>query len=358
MSIGKTYSPSFGLGLPPADDLKSIDVWQGMDGTCAIRSQQLILRDFGINHLKEEYVSEAIERGWYSPGSLFQNEGTPATAIGNLLDLHGVGTSRYCDANMYDIANALAQGRRVIVGVDADELWGNVPLDASDTDHTPNHALIVSGLDFEKGTVILTDTGTGHIAKEYPMAHFDATWNDSGRLMVVTNEPAPNLKDFDYEHGHVNELIEGLPYDEWRERHDGEFHQPFMKGVDADGDGKIDSWFHDTDGDGIPDHMSKDLSNDGNPDILIPIDSEEPSDFDTVGEDANDEGADADVDTEEDLAEAEGPVDDDDDGTTDNDALVEDDLSSDAYDDGADDATTTDAFDLSDVAAVEINIDL
>ena len=244
-----------GVGLPPIDDLVSVDIGQGYEDTCGIRSQQLILRDFGQNILQEELMREAIAKGWYRVDG---TEGTPMFAVGNLLESHGIAVSRYTGATVDDLMNALALGKKVIVAVDADELWGRTPLDDNPDDQTPNHALIVAGVDTsdpENAKVILTDPGTGHVAQSYPLEHFRATWNDSGNMMVVTNNPAPNLPNFDYDEGHILSHIEGVSYAEWHNCHADDFTTPsVISGASTPG-GPIDTWLYDDDGDGTPDRI-------------------------------------------------------------------------------------------------------
>ena len=53
-----------GVGVPPLDGKESVDVYQGFEDTCGIRSQQLILRDFGQNVLQEDLMQEAMNKGW------------------------------------------------------------------------------------------------------------------------------------------------------------------------------------------------------------------------------------------------------------------------------------------------------
>ena len=74
------------IGLPSADG-QSEDIQQGYDDTCAIRSQELILRDFGIPVTEDTLRQQAMDKGWYSPGS-----GTYLENVGNLLEMYGVET--------------------------------------------------------------------------------------------------------------------------------------------------------------------------------------------------------------------------------------------------------------------------
>lgn len=205
------------FGSPP--DLAPSDVYQYYPDTCAIRSQELILKDFGINISQEELIQEAIDYGWYVPG-----QGTSPEDVGKLLELNGVPVKQYKNGNIFSLVNELAQGHKVIVGVDAKELWSNQPnwLNLFGI-NTPNHALLVSNIDTTDPnniTVTLTDPGTGDVAKVYSFEQFEDAWRDSNCFVVATQEPAPPTIDymcnFDYQTGHLETVFNGLPFEDFQ----------------------------------------------------------------------------------------------------------------------------------------------
>ena len=166
---------------------------------------------------------EATQRGYYTPGF-----GSDADQVGELLEDYGVGVHTREHATVYDLANELAQGHKVIVGVDADELWR--PSFFNDLfGEQANHALIVTGIDTSDPNdvrVILTDPGTGDVARSYPMAQFLDAWSDSSCMMVATDE-APLISydngtynhemiNFDYIEGHIP-YVADIPYDMFAE---------------------------------------------------------------------------------------------------------------------------------------------
>lgn len=178
-------------------------IFQGGEGTCAIRSQQIILRDYGIDVSQEELRLFAIEREWYDPSN---GGGTPMQHIGSLLEVCGVGVRQDINCTVYDLVNELAQGHRIIVGVDANELWadreGNIFKQTKEffkdifEGDTPNHALVVAGVDVNPNDpqdvkVILTDPGAGDLRIEYSLDEFMDAWEDSDCFMVTTTTPAP-----------------------------------------------------------------------------------------------------------------------------------------------------------------------
>lgn len=170
-------------------NIMSEDVLQIYPDTCAIKSQQLILEDFGIHFTEDQLRNEAMMYGWY-------NGGTSPEDVGKLLELHGIPVSQYENANIFNLVNELAQGHKVIVGVDSGELWSDNIFDKIFEDNAADHALIVSGVDTSDPNnvkVIVTDSGTGNLLKEYSMEEFVDAWEDSNCFMMATNDPVPEI---------------------------------------------------------------------------------------------------------------------------------------------------------------------
>lgn len=175
-----------------------IFIRQPDDHSCALRSQQIVLRDFGIDIPFKDLERLAKENGVYS------DDGTYMIDVGKVLDLAGVDMHQVIGSNMYDLTNELAQGHRVIVGVDANELWYNDSLtdklknwfDDVTGHQGGNHALIVAGVEVNPKDpsdvrVILTDPGSGDLRIEYPMKQFMDAWKDTNCFMAATDNPAP-----------------------------------------------------------------------------------------------------------------------------------------------------------------------
>ena len=183
------YSPATTIHGDAPMNILSDDVRQLYSDTCAIKSQQLILQDFGLNISEDQLRYEAMINGWY-------NGGTSPADVGRLLELHGVRISQYDNANIFNIVNELSLGHKVIVGVDSGELWEDNEMDKLFEDSQADHALIVSGVDTSDPNnikVILTDPGTGDLLKEYSMEQFVDAWQDSNCFMMATNDPVPNI---------------------------------------------------------------------------------------------------------------------------------------------------------------------
>ena len=200
------YEPNYGL------DTFDPNIYQGYSNTCAIRSQEIILRDYGIMLSQDELIAYATQNGWFSPDPV--NGGTDKNAVGNILDACGIHTTRTENATIYDIISELRAGHRVIVSVDANELWikkesnlfkkifGEIANKASDSIQNlegiegVNHALIVAGVNVNPNNpsdikVALIDSGTGDVCIEYSFKDFHNAWKDGHCQMISTNTPAP-----------------------------------------------------------------------------------------------------------------------------------------------------------------------
>lgn len=164
---------------------------QAYSDTCAIKSQQLILNDFGIPVTENQCVQYSIEQGWYT------GDGTSMEDVGKLLVDAGIPCTQCCDATVYDLVSELAKGHKIIVGVDSGELWDNGLIEWLEDffiGDAPDHALIVAGIDWTDPAnpqVIVTDPGTGDPAKSYPLEQFMDAWKDSNCMMVSTDVATP-----------------------------------------------------------------------------------------------------------------------------------------------------------------------
>ena len=219
LSAGDMNTHSIIGDVTPCPDIMSHDIIQHQSDTCAIKSQQIILHSFGMDIPEEMLTIEATGKGYYIPG-----QGSRPSQVGLLLEDHGIGTHTKYHATVYDLAAELAQGHKVIVGVDADELWR--PSYFNDLfGEQANHALIVTGIDTTNPydiRVLITDPGTGDVARSYPMAQFLDAWHDSSCMMVATDIAPqvsyggiitnPEMINFDYAAGHIP-YVGNIPYD-------------------------------------------------------------------------------------------------------------------------------------------------
>lgn len=204
-------------------DFYNPEVQQLFPDSCAIKSQQLILSEFGIEVSEVDLVQTAAANGWY-------NGGTAPQDVGNLLELADIPVTRQAGANVFNLVNELAQGHKVIVGLDANEIWYNDSIGDklrnwySDFfgEGGGNHALIVAGIDTSDPNniqVIVRDPGSGDDGKPYPLDQFMDAWSDANCYMVSTDMSAPEfaegMQNFDQELGHIPEVA-GVNYHDFQ----------------------------------------------------------------------------------------------------------------------------------------------
>lgn len=212
------------IGYEPNENKDTFDpqIFQGPNPTCAICSQEVVLRDFGIDISREELIQFATKEGWFLPDP--QYGGTPKEAVGNILDAFGIQTNRYENASFGDFVRELAAGHRLIVSVDADELWikkepelhkrlfGEVKNKVNDALQNAfgvegaNHALVVAGINVNPKDpsdvhVVLIDTGSGDYCIEYTWKQFSDALADSHNYVIATKDAAP----YQYNY-HTNKL--------------------------------------------------------------------------------------------------------------------------------------------------------
>lgn len=201
-------------------------IQQQYEDTCAIKAQQLILNDFNVPCSEDELVQYSIDHGWYNG----DGNGTLMCDVGKLLIDGGVPCSRHDNANAFDLVNELAQGHKIIVGVDSKELWNNDTIlgklgnwfNDFFVGNTPDHALIVAGIDTTDPNnikVLVTDPGKGDYHKAYPLEQFMDAWSDSNCFMVSTDvavpQTSPQMENFDYNTGHIDDVA-GVDYSQFQ----------------------------------------------------------------------------------------------------------------------------------------------
>jgi hypothetical protein len=178
------------VGTPDID----IPFWQLQTTgfTCAVVAQRGIIEAFTGEPISEaQLVYDATVNGWLTDG------GMSPLDVGNLLQLYGIDCHEKMGATIEELMAELAQGRKVIVGVDSGELWNqDHPLE--DFFHqTADHAIWVTGVnmhDPDNPKVIVNDSGDpGGAGREYELSVFMDAWEDSGFFYVATSNAPPNF---------------------------------------------------------------------------------------------------------------------------------------------------------------------
>jgi len=164
---------------------------QSTDFTCAVVSQGMILKEFGVDVSEAQLVYDATVNGWLTQG------GTAPEDAGELLNFYGVETHTAYGGTVEDLLDELAHGHKVIVGLDSGEIWGE---DSVFEDWIrpggADHAVVVTGLkmsDPDHPVVVINDPGDLQAGREYPLDQFLDAWADSGRMYVATDDAPPDL---------------------------------------------------------------------------------------------------------------------------------------------------------------------
>lgn len=176
-------------GQPNLDIEFDPETYQYYPDTCAFQSQAIILREYGFDVKQEDLMQIAKEQGWYIEGY-----GTPEDKVGKLLEYYGLDTSITEGNNIFNLANELAQGHRILVTVDSGELWSpglGEKMEDLLIGEQADHALLVVGVDTSNPSdvkVIVTDPGNGNTQYAYSEKDFMNAWKDSNCFMASTNE--------------------------------------------------------------------------------------------------------------------------------------------------------------------------
>jgi hypothetical protein len=188
---------STAVGLDNGEDLPdSCQYWhqQAHPDTCAIVCQEFILDELtGQDFSEDQLRQEAIDNGWYTPGG-----GTPLESMGKVLEAHGIPMTRETGCTLQDLTDKLADGEKVMVALDADEIWYPDKIDEDDAlanaggmpGQDSNHAVQVVGIDNsdpDNPMVILNDSGTlDGQGSRIPVDTFMNAWEDSKFYTVST----------------------------------------------------------------------------------------------------------------------------------------------------------------------------
>lgn len=154
--------------------------------SCAIACQefvaeQLMDRDFS----EQEMIEYAQKKGWYEP-----TEGTSCSDVGNLLEAIGLDVERAENCTVTDLMQALADGEKVICGVN--NLILAEPRLAEMPGLTANHAVEFIGVDFSNPhnpQVILNDPGVKNgQAIRHDMDVFVKSWSTCDNYAVIAGK--------------------------------------------------------------------------------------------------------------------------------------------------------------------------
>lgn len=186
-------SPFVADGQLVGDPVGDAEHWfeQAVNGFCVPASIAQIASEYTGNHYEDEsyFVERANELRIFDVGP----DGVPSITIDGalvLLEDAGVPASIEFGEGVETLVEYLDDGRSVLVAVDSGEVWYGEQTE----DQQADHAIVVTGVDLDRGVVIVSDPGDPEgNAKEYPISQFEDAWADSGFTALVCDEPSVGL---------------------------------------------------------------------------------------------------------------------------------------------------------------------
>lgn len=165
---------------------ESMEHWeyQGDTGRCALYSQKFVIEELTGKEIDiEELADFAEENGWFT-----EEGGTPFINMNKVLDYFGIENDMSFHNDASDLEDALEAGKKIIVSVDADEIWHGESDDLFTPGDGANHAVEVIGIDHsdeDNPMVILNDSGTPDGCGEMvPLDTFMDAWEDGNYQMI------------------------------------------------------------------------------------------------------------------------------------------------------------------------------
>ncbi len=168
------------------DPAESMEVWefQGDTNRCAVYSQKFVIEEITGEDVDIEELADLAEaNNWFS-----EEGGTPILDMNRILDHFGIENEMSFHNNADDLKECLDNGGKVIVAVDADEIWYGDDDTLFAPDEGVNHAVQVIGIDYsdpDAPMVILNDSGTPNGCGEMvPLEVFMDAWEDGNCQMI------------------------------------------------------------------------------------------------------------------------------------------------------------------------------
>jgi 5-hydroxyisourate hydrolase-like protein (transthyretin family) len=173
-----------GISGDPAEAMEHWE-YQGDTNRCALFSQKFVIEELkpGTEIDIEEFAAVAKENGWFT-----EDGGTSLLNMNNMLDYYGIENEMTFHNTVDDIEQCLNDGGKVIVSIDADQIWYGKEQDLFTPYSGSNHAVEVIGIDRtdpEHPMVILNDSGTPNGKGEMiPLEDFEKAWEDGDSQMI------------------------------------------------------------------------------------------------------------------------------------------------------------------------------
>lgn len=178
ISLQSNYNCSYSVAL-------NDDISHEPNDICAIKSEQLILSQIGIDISTQELIKLSAEKGWYTAG-----RGTMIEYVGNILEYYGMHVERRKGGTIRDIYRNLRKGIHVMLCVDAGELTGDIGAEYYEdvfSGEIADHAVVVANIS-TNGEVVIHDTATTELKDNYPAWQLLDAWADSEYYMITAKK--------------------------------------------------------------------------------------------------------------------------------------------------------------------------
>lgn len=143
------------------------------ENLCSVMCEAYILRRRDIAFEESNLLDIARKSHWLKRG------GTPLHSIGQLLAHNGLMITRKYDATLDDIVTALRLDNDIIVALDREKLYPDLP----DEEDATNHAVVVTAIDMDNRTITLYDPPQLSTFNSQ-LSTFENAWKESQHYMV------------------------------------------------------------------------------------------------------------------------------------------------------------------------------
>lgn len=168
------------------DPAKSMEVWecQGQTNRCALYSEKFVIEELTGQDIDiKDFADVAKDNGWFT-----EDGGTTFLNMNNMLDYYGIENEMSFHNSIGDVENCLNNGGKVIVSIDAGEIWEGKDNNIFAPESGANHAVEIIGIDRtdpENPMVILNDSGSPHGKGEMiPLDVFEGGWEEGDCQMI------------------------------------------------------------------------------------------------------------------------------------------------------------------------------
>lgn len=166
----------------PADDMANWE-FQGDTNRCALYAQKFTIEAITGQEIDiEEMEAIAEQNGWF-------NNGTATLDMSKMLEYYGVESDMTFGNDIDALRQALEDGKKVIVGLDSNQVWFGSEGNILDPSNAANHAVQVIGIDNSNPDcpmVVLNDSGSPQGCGELvPVEIFKEAWL-AGDCQMIT----------------------------------------------------------------------------------------------------------------------------------------------------------------------------